>query len=75
MDFSTLSNDDLGNAGKDFIDEVHARVSALSHGPQKTLYAALLNRAHIRLTDLLNATKTGGTIQPDTGGTDKGDGS
>lgn len=71
MDFSTLSNDDLADAGKAFFDEVHARAEALPSSTFKWMLKERLAKAHLRADHVLRMCKDEGTVQPLSGGDPK----
>lgn len=71
MDFSTLSNDELADAGKAFMDELHARADALPAGTYKWMAKGRLDKAHIQFNRLKRMTSDEGLIQPMSGGEPK----
>lgn len=67
MDFSNLTNDELADAGKDFVDELHARAEGL---PNR--YRRRVNALHAFLYGLKGDAVEDELIQPMSGGGDKG---
>lgn len=74
-DFSELSNDELADAAKGLLDEMHTRHDALGSGPFKTRSGRLLKLAHGAFDALREhcvdeeviSTFSGGEPKPDDG--------
>jgi hypothetical protein len=72
MDFSELTNDQLADAAKALLTEMHARHEALSTGPFKTRSGRLLRVAHGALEALKEHCVDEEVISPFSGGEPKG---
>jgi hypothetical protein len=74
MDFSALSNDELADLTRDLFDELHSRQAEMPDGPVKMGAGRRLGIAHRAMEVLAEHLKTGGVIQPYSGGEPKPDG-
>ena len=74
MDFSTLSNDELAQATRDLLDELHGRHEALPESAFRRGVGRRLGTVHGTLDVLREYLVDGGVIQPTSGGIPKPEG-
>ena len=68
MDLSNLTDDQLADAGKAFIDELHARADALPNGTFRFLARERVAKLHGHMNILKRMCADEGVIQPMSGG-------
>lgn len=66
-----MSNDQLAQAFRTLLDDLHARIAALADGPVKARAIRLAAVAHGALEALRDHLADGGQVQPDSGGDPK----